>query len=65
MSNTYLYIVTDYKYLSMHLDQNLDYSSHIRYQKNKISQRHYLLKKVFCFLEALLIFKSSILPYFA
>lgn len=45
----------------------MDYNSHVKYLKNKISQRHYLLKKVrwtIGFAEAMLIFKSSILPFF-
>lgn len=67
INNFQLETVATYKYLGIHLDQNLDYISHIKYLKNKISQRHYLLKKVrwtIGFSEAMIIFKSSILPFF-
>lgn len=66
IADTHLEVMSDYKYLGIQLDQHLDYNSSIKYLKSTISQRHYLLKKIRWsgFKEAILIFESSILPYF-
>lgn len=57
--------VKEYKYLGIILDERLLFHSHLDMIKRKISQRKYLLNKirwVIGFKDALLLFKSSILP---
>lgn len=66
LNDTTLEVVPTYRYLGILLDQRLDYEKHINYVKLRISQRHYVLRKIrwsIGFREALLIFKSCILPY--
>lgn len=66
LNDTVLEVVPSYKYLGILLDQRLDYEMHINYVKSKISQRHFVLRKIrWCigFRESLLILKSCILPY--
>lgn len=40
IANTQLEVVSDYKYLGIQLDRNLDYNTHIKYIKSKNAQRH-------------------------
>lgn len=66
LNDIILEVVPNYKYLGIYLDQQLNYDKHIGYIKSKISQRHYVLRKIrwsIGFQEAMLIFKSCILPY--
>lgn len=46
INNTKLEIVSEYRYLGLIIDQKLDFCEHIKHIKSKISQRHYLLRKV-------------------
>lgn len=61
-----LSVVKEYKYLGFILDERLLYHDHLEMIKHKISQRKYLLKKIrwsIGFRDALLLYKSSILPF--
>lgn len=59
-------VITEYRYLGVILNQNLNYNSHIKMIKNNVLQRTYLLKEI-CYIigerEALTLYKSSILPF--
>lgn len=62
-----LELVSEYKYLGILLDERLTFHNHLDTIKKRISQRLYLLKKIrwiIDYKDALLLFKSSILPYF-
>lgn len=67
LDSTSLEVVPNYEYLGILLDQQLTYDEHIGYLKSKIAQRHCILRKIrwnIRYREAILIFKSCILPYF-
>lgn len=59
-------VITEYRYLGVILNQNLNYNSHIKMIKNNVLQRTYLLKEI-CYIigerEALTLYKSSIRPF--
>lgn len=60
-----LEVVKEYKYLGFMIDENLSYQAHVDMIRKKIAHKLYLLKKVRWVVglqEALLIYKSSILP---
>lgn len=60
-------VVKTYKYLGIHLDQGLRFTSHVAKIKQQIYYRLYILKKV-CWLlgfnDSLLLYKTSILCFF-
>lgn len=67
INNEPLELVSEYKYLGIVLDERLNFHSHLDSIRKRISQRLYLLKKirwVINYKDALLLYKSSILPYF-
>lgn len=59
--------LTEFKYLGTILDQNLNFESHIKMIRQNVVARMHILKKVGWALtpnDALILFRSSILPYF-
>lgn len=64
---TSLQLIKEYKYLVVLIDERLSFYNHVDMVKKKISLRLYLLRKirwVIGFRDALLLYKSRILPFF-
>lgn len=67
IDNTEITNVTEYKYLGLIINEHLNFDSHIKMIKQKISFRLYTLRKIRWLLSeqnSLLIFRSMLLPYF-
>ena len=62
-----LQVVPTYKYLSINLDQTLNFNYHLKYIANLISHKLYVFCKIRKYLNdhaALTVYKTMILPYF-
>lgn len=62
-----LELVSDYKYLGIHLDENLNFRKHVNYLYGIVTARLYTLSKARSYMSttiALLLFKTMILNYF-
>lgn len=67
IGNTIVDKVHEFKYLGTTIDHSLNFESHIRSLKSKITSRRYTLRKIRWTLRtkyALTLYRSSILPYF-
>lgn len=62
-----LELVISYRYLGLIIDERLTYNEHLKMVKGNIRKRSHLLKKIRWAInerDALLLYKSSIIPYF-